>query len=77
MVYAFEIGTASATGVQLLESTGTFLHDGALFSLGGLDRKRRFWRKFFTKAARVSQRRTQGKKAQKLNLKSLVIPIRQ
>ena len=34
----------------LLESltTGTFLHDGGLFSVSRLDRERRFWREFFT-----------------------------
>ena len=29
-------------------STGTFLHDGGLFSVSGLDRERRFWRDFLT-----------------------------
>ena len=39
-------------------STGTFLHNGGLFYVSGLDRERRFWRKFLTYAARVLQRRT-------------------
>ena len=35
-------------GIRELLSTRTFLHDGGLFSVSGLDQERRFWREFLT-----------------------------
>ena len=43
-------------------STGTFLHDGALFSVSRLDRERRFGTNFLLKQrAYHNDRRTQGR----------------
>ena len=55
-------------------STRTFLLYGGLFSVSRLDREERFWREFLLKQrAYHNDGRTQGKKAQKLTLKSSVV----
>ena len=59
--------TKNSVNWELTESlsTGTFLHDGGLFSVSRLDRERRFWREFFILAARVSQRRIDARRVKR------------